>query len=102
VIELRASIILGSGSLSFELIRALVERLPIMICPRWVRAKAQSIAIEDVVAYLEESLALPATSGMFEIGGADCVSYEEGHPPQASEFPTGYPALPLRIPGVHH
>jgi hypothetical protein len=76
VIELRASIILGSGSLSFELIRALVERLPIMICPRWVRAKAQPIAIEDVVAYLEESLTLQATSGIFEIGGADCVSYE--------------------------
>ena len=76
VIELRASVILGSGSLSFELIRALVERLPIMICPRWVRAKAQPIAIEDIVAYLEESLALPATSGIFEIGGADCVSYE--------------------------
>lgn len=76
VIELRASIILGSGSLSFELIRALVERLPVMICPRWVRAKAQPIAIEDVVAYLEESLALPAESRIFEIGGADCVSYE--------------------------
>ncbi len=76
VIELRASIILGSGSFSFELIRALVERLPIMICPRWVRAKAQPIAIEDVVAYLEESLTLKATSGIFEIGGADCVSYE--------------------------
>ena len=76
VIELRASIILGSGSLSFELIRALVERLPVMICPRWVRAKAQPIAIEDVVAYLEESLTLPAESRIFEIGGADCVSYE--------------------------
>jgi len=76
VIELRASIILGSGSLSFELIRALVERLPVMICPRWVRAHAQPIAIEDVVAYLEASLALPAESRIFEIGGADRVSYE--------------------------
>jgi len=76
VIELRASIILGSGSLSFELIRALVERLPVMICPRWVRVKAQPIAIEDVIAYLEESLALPAESRIFEIGGADVVSYE--------------------------
>jgi hypothetical protein len=49
VVELRASIILGSGSLSFELIRALVERLPVMICPRWVQVQAQPIAIEDVV-----------------------------------------------------
>ena len=76
VIEFRASIILGSGSLSFELIRALVERLPVMICPRWVRAKAQPIAIEDVVAYLAESLTLSAESRIFEIGGADRVSYE--------------------------
>ncbi len=76
VIELRASIVLGSGSLSFELIRALVERLPVMICPRWVRAQAQPIAIEDVVAYLEASLELPAESRIFEIGGAECVSYE--------------------------
>ena len=76
VIEFRASIILGSGSLSFELIRALVERLPVMICPRWVRAQAQPIAIEDVVAYLEASLDLPAESRVFEIGGAEIVSYE--------------------------
>ena len=58
VIEFRASIILGSGSLSFEMIRALVERLPVMICPRWVSTPAQPIAIEDVVAYLLEALAL--------------------------------------------
>jgi uncharacterized protein YbjT (DUF2867 family) len=78
VIELRASIILGSGSLSFELIRALVERLPAMICPRWVHAKAQPIAIEDVVAYLVKSLDLPAgDSRVFEIGGADQVSYAD-------------------------
>jgi len=78
VIELRASIILGSGSLSFELIRALVERLPAMICPRWVHVKAQPIAIEDVVAYLVRSLDLPAgDSRVFEIGGADQVSYAD-------------------------
>ena len=60
VIELRASIVLGSGSLSFEMIRALVERLPVMICPRWVKAQAQPIAIEDVVAYL---VAAPRAAG---------------------------------------
>jgi uncharacterized protein YbjT (DUF2867 family) len=78
VIELRASIVLGSGSLSFELIRALVERLPAMICPRWVQVKAQPIAIEDLIAYLIGSLELPDEgSRIFEIGGADQVSYAE-------------------------
>jgi len=76
VIELRASIILGSGSLSFELIRALVERLPVMLCPRWVQSPAQPIAIEDVIAYLLAALELPIQDGrIFEIGGADRVSY---------------------------
>jgi hypothetical protein len=76
--ELRASIVLGSGSLSFELIRALVERLPVMVCPRWVHVKAQPIAIEDVVAYLIASLDLPEDrSRVFEIGGVDQVSYAE-------------------------
>jgi uncharacterized protein YbjT (DUF2867 family) len=75
VIELRASIILGSGSLSFELIRSLVERLPIMICPTWVRVQAQPIAIDDVIAYLLGTLRLPGESRIFEIGGADRMSY---------------------------
>ncbi len=76
VIELRASIIIGSGSLSFEMIRALVERLPVMICPKWVRVLAQPIAIEDVLAYLLESVELPGDgSKIFEIGGPDQVSY---------------------------
>jgi uncharacterized protein YbjT (DUF2867 family) len=76
VIELRASIVIGSGSLSFEMIRALVERLPVMICPRWVRVLAQPIAIEDVLAYLMEAVELPGTdSKIYEIGGPDQVSY---------------------------
>ena len=50
VVELRASVMLGSGSLSFELIRALVERLPVMICPRWVAVRTQPIAMDDLVA----------------------------------------------------
>jgi uncharacterized protein YbjT (DUF2867 family) len=78
VVELRASIVLGSGSLSFELIRALVERLPVMICPRWVQIEAQPIAIEDVIAYLVSSLDLPDDdSVVFEIGGAEKVSYAD-------------------------
>jgi uncharacterized protein YbjT (DUF2867 family) len=73
-VEFRASVILGSGSLSFE--RALVERLPVMICPRWVGTETQPIAIEDVVAYLAAALDLPqGPSRVFEIGGADRVSY---------------------------
>ena len=78
VLELRASIVLGSGSLSYELIRALVERLPIMICPAWVWTKAQPIAIEDVIGYLLEAATLPPdVAGVFEIGGSDRVSYGE-------------------------
>jgi uncharacterized protein YbjT (DUF2867 family) len=78
VIEFRASIIIGSGSLSFEMIRALVERLPVMICPAWVSIAAQPIGIEDLVSYLVAALDL-AQSGnrIIEVGGADQVSYED-------------------------
>jgi len=78
VIEFRASIIIGSGSLSFEMIRALVERLPVMITPRWVTVKAQPIGILDVLDYLVAALNLPEEEcRIFEIGGADPVSYGE-------------------------
>src|SRR6204780_3456098 len=77
-IEFRASIVIGSGSLSFEMIRALVQRLPVMVCPRWVAVKAQPIAVEDVVAYLLAVLELRLEgSAVFEIGGPDQVSYGE-------------------------
>lgn len=76
VVELRASVVIGSGSLSFELIRALVERLPIMICPRWVSTLAQPIGIDDVLAYLVAARELIGSdSRTFEIGGADQASY---------------------------
>ncbi|MCL4215919.1 MAG: DUF2867 domain-containing protein [Candidatus Hydrogenedentes bacterium] len=79
VIEFRASIVIGSGSLSFEMIRALVRRLPVMITPRWVRVPAQPISINDVIAYLTAALDLPLESDsknvIYEIGGADQVSY---------------------------
>jgi uncharacterized protein YbjT (DUF2867 family) len=76
VLELRASIVLGSGSLSFEMIRALVERLPVMITPRWVEIEAQPIAVDDLLAYLIAALNVPlAESRVFEIGGGDRVSY---------------------------
>lgn len=76
VLEFRASIIIGSGSLSFELIRALVERLPAMIMPRWVNVIAQPIAINDILAYLVAGLDVPLDGNRtIEIGGADRVSY---------------------------
>ncbi len=77
-VEFRASIILGSGSFSFEMIRALVERLPVMITPRWVKTPTQPIAIEDVIAYLLQAIKLEVSeSRIFEIGGSDRVSYQD-------------------------
>ena len=76
-IEFRASIIIGSGSLSFEMIRSLVDKLPIMITPRWVQTLAQPIAIEDMIAYLAEAIEAPLEdSKVFEIGGPDRISYK--------------------------
>lgn len=75
-LEFRASIVLGRGSLSFEMIRALVDRLPVMITPSWVRVKAQPIAIDDLLAYLVQALDVDLpTSRVIEIGGADQVGY---------------------------
>jgi uncharacterized protein YbjT (DUF2867 family) len=78
VVELRASIVIGSGSLSYEMVRALVERLPLMICPRWVQVRTQPIAIDDLVAYVLAARDLPpGAEGVYEIGGPDVVSYRD-------------------------
>jgi uncharacterized protein YbjT (DUF2867 family) len=78
VTELRASIIIGSGSASFEIIRDLVNKLPVMITPRWVRSKCQPIAIRDVLNYLVRVLEKPETAGrIFDIGGDEVLTYEE-------------------------
>ena len=78
ILEFRASIVIGSGSLSFEMIRSLVERLPVMITPKWVSAKAQPIAITDLIEYLVAALRLPRSEyDIYEIGGADQVSYAD-------------------------
>jgi uncharacterized protein YbjT (DUF2867 family) len=75
-IEFRASVIIGAGSLSFEMVRALVERLPVMITPRWVSTPSQPIGIEDVLDFLVAALDLPAGgSRIYEIGGSDVVTY---------------------------
>ncbi len=76
VVEFRASIVIGSGSLSFEPTRTLVQKLPVMICPKWVSTPAQPIAIEDLLNYLLAAIDLPeGSSDIFEIGGPDQVSY---------------------------
>ena len=75
-LEFRASIILGSASLSFEIVRTLVDRLPVMVTPRWTRTLSQPIAVEDVVSYLVAALEVDLQkSRVIEIGGADRVSY---------------------------
>jgi uncharacterized protein YbjT (DUF2867 family) len=75
-VEFRSSIVIGPGSFSFEMIRALVERLPVMITPRWVSTPTQPIYIEDLLDYLVEALKLPlGDSRIIEIGGADVVTY---------------------------
>ena len=75
-LEFRASIIIGSGSLSFELVRSLVNKLPIMITPSWVRTPTQPIAIADVIAYLIRGLDVEEEgSAVFEIGGPQQVTY---------------------------
>ena len=76
--EFRASILVGSGSVSFEMIRNLTERLPMMICPRWVYTRTQPIAIDDALAYLVAALETPESQGqIIEIGGRDVLTYKE-------------------------
>jgi uncharacterized protein YbjT (DUF2867 family) len=78
VIEFRASVVIGSGSLSFEMLSALVERLPALVTPQWVHVTAQPIAISDLLEYLEAALDLEADeSRIYEIGGVERVSYGE-------------------------
>ncbi|MHC4206822.1 MAG: SDR family oxidoreductase, partial [Planctomycetota bacterium] len=74
--EFRAAIIVGTGCISFEMIRYLTERIPVMICPRWVKSKVQPIAVDDVIEYLTESLQnLDSAGQVVEIGGKDVLTY---------------------------
>jgi len=74
----RAAVILGSGGGSFEMLRYLVERLPVMICPKWVLTKCQPIFIGDVITYLSRSIEIPQTEGKtFDIGGPDILTYRD-------------------------
>ena len=77
-LEFRASIVIGSGSLSFELVRALTERLPVMLLPKWVNVMAQPIGIEDLIRYLTEAVAFPLpVSRIVEVGGSEPLSYKD-------------------------
>jgi len=78
VTEFRAAVIVGSGSVSFELIHHLTNRLPVMICPRWVYTKTQPIAIADILRYLVESLDKPESAGrILDIGGPEVLTYRD-------------------------
>jgi uncharacterized protein YbjT (DUF2867 family) len=78
VTEFRAAIIVGSGSVSFEMIRYLTERLPVMICPKWVTSLCQPIAIRDVLRYLVEAATEPSSDGkILEIGGRNQLTYRD-------------------------
>ncbi len=78
VTEFRAAVIVGSGSVSFEMIRYLAERVPVMICPSWVYTRIQPIAIRDVIQYLADAIDAPESAGqVVEIGGSDVLTYGE-------------------------
>ncbi|MGK7369288.1 MAG: SDR family oxidoreductase [Candidatus Halalkalibacterium sp. M3_1C_030] len=78
VTEFRAAIVVGSGSKSFEMIRYLTERVPVMICPKWVYSKVQPIAIRNVLQYLIKAIEKPDTKNeIIEIGGKDIMTYAE-------------------------
>lgn len=74
----RAGVIVGAGSESFDMVRQMVSRLPVMITPKWVRTPAQPIAIRDVIEYLVKAVGTPETAGLtLEIGGPEVLSYED-------------------------
>jgi len=75
-IEFRASLVIGTGSLSFDLVKSLTDRLPVMLCPRWLPTRTQPIAVDDVLAYLVAAKDLPSgESRIFEIGSKDVTTY---------------------------
>ncbi|MBK7092545.1 MAG: SDR family oxidoreductase [bacterium] len=78
VTEFRAAVVVGAGSLSFEMIHHLANRLPVMICPRWVVTQTQPISIDDVLAYLVAALKLPQSTGrIVDIGGPEILTYRD-------------------------
>jgi uncharacterized protein YbjT (DUF2867 family) len=75
VVELRAAVVIGAGSISFEMLRYLTERLPVMVCPRWITTRVQPIAERDLLSYLEQAPTVPP--GVYEIGGPEATTYRD-------------------------
>lgn len=99
VTEFRAAVVVGSGSISFEMIRYLVERLPILICPAWAFTPVQPIAIRNVLEYLVAALKTPESSGQtVEIGGPDVLTYSDMMLGYASE--RGLRRVRLPVPAL--
>jgi len=98
VLEFRAAVIVGSGSASFEMIRHLTERLPIMITPRWVNTRCQPIGVRDVLGYLTEALEHPEAAGVFEIGGRDILDYRSMMLAYAEARGLRRLIIPMRVP----
>ena len=98
VLEFRAAVVVGSGSASFEMIRHLTERLPIMITPRWVNTRCQPIGVRDVLNYLVEALEHPDVAGIFEIGGRDVLDYRQMMLAYAEARGLRRLIIPLRVP----
>ena len=96
VIEFRASIVIGSGSFSYELIRKLVGRSPVVVLPSWADAQSQPIALDDVVEYLLRAADAEVAGGVFEIGGADTLSYRDLVSAYGEE--AGQVRLQIRVP----
>jgi uncharacterized protein YbjT (DUF2867 family) len=97
-VELRASVVIGDGSASFELVRTLVDTLPVLVLPEWAETPCQPIAVEDVVAYLVE--ALDAEPGTYEIGGADRITYAELIEAYGDATGKARPTLTLPVPAM--
>ena len=77
-IEFRAGMVVGAGSISYQLMKSLTDRLPVMLCPKWLTTPTQPIAVDDVLDYLLQAKDLPAAeSCIYEIGGTDVVNYGE-------------------------
>lgn len=102
--ELRAGVVIGSGSASFEMLRYLTERLPLMVVPRWVHTRVQPIAIRDVLHYLVESAVMPPeVNRAFDIGGPDILTYQEmmQHYARVAGLPKRQMlAVPVLTPGL--
>jgi uncharacterized protein YbjT (DUF2867 family) len=97
-VELRASIVIGEGSASFELVRTLVDSAPLVVLPEWAETPCQPIAVDDVVAYLLESL--DVEPGVYEVGGADRITYVQLLELYADATGKGLPTLTVPLPDL--